>query len=125
MYFIPNPKYNRYDITRIRCCDGIYNIICKWSLDDLVKFDNFLIKHAFNTAHEQIVYAVCTPPYIVERYNEMVEQVNAMSRSCREMRCDESNIDEYQALKKTRAKLVKTLLSTFRNPLLKSGAKQS
>jgi len=53
----------------------------------------------------------------------MVEQVNAMSRSCREMRCDESNIDEYQALKKTRAKLVKTLLSTFRNPLLKSGAK--
>lgn len=114
MYLILNPRYNRYDSTKLRCGDGIYNIMCKWSHCDLVKFDNFLNKHAFNTAHEQIMYAAVTPPYIFERYNDMVERVNAMNHSCREMRGDESKIDEYQALKKTRAKLVKTLLSTFK-----------
>ena len=122
MHLIPNPRYNRYDSTHIRCCDGIYNIVFNWSADQLVKFDNFLNRHAFNTAHEQIVYAAVTSPYIVERYNDMVERVNAMNRSCREMRGDESKIDEYQALKKTRAKLVKTLLSTFKKVEQKSEA---
>ena len=94
MHLIPNPRYNRYDSTHIRCCDGIYNIVFNWSADQLVKFDNFLNRHAFNTAHEQIVYAAVTSPYIVERYNDMVERVNAMNRSCREMRGDESKIEQ-------------------------------
>ena len=111
-HLIPNPSYDRYDSTKIRCGDGIYNIVFNWSADQLVKIDDLLNGHAFNTAHEQIVHQVCTTtPYIVERYNEMVEQVNAMNRSCREMRGDETKVDEYRALKKTRAKLVKTLQS--------------
>jgi len=122
-HLIPNPRYDRYDSTRIRCGDGIYNIVFNWSPEHLVKFDNILNKHAMNTSSEQVVYEVCTTtPYIVERYNELVDQVNAMNRTCREMRGDESKIDEYRELKKSRAKLVKTLLSihlsTFRNPPL-------
>ncbi len=112
MHLIPNPRYNRYESTRIRCSDGIYNIVFNWSPEHIAKFDNILHRHAMNTSSEQVVYEVCTTtPYIVERYNELVEQVNEMNRSCREMRGDESKIDEYRELKKTRAKLVKTLQS--------------
>ena len=114
-HLIPNPRYDRYDSTRIRCGDGIYNIVFNWSPEYLVWFDNFLQRHAMHTSSEQVVYEVCTTtPYIVERYNDLVDQVNAMNQSCREMRGDESKIDEYRALKKTRAKLVKTLHSTFK-----------
>lgn len=111
-HLIPNPRYDRYDSSRIRCNDGIYNIVFNWSPEHLAKFDNFLQRHAMNTSSEQVVYEVCTTtPYIVERYNELVDQVNAMNQSCREMRGDVSKIVEYRALKKSRAKLVKTLLS--------------
>ena len=117
-HLIPNPRYDRYDSTRIRCADGIYNIVFNWSPDHLVRFDNLLNRHAMHTSSEQVVYEVCTTtPYIVERYNELVDQVNAMNRSCRDMRGDETKVDEYRELKKTRAKLVKTLqsiLSTFK-----------
>ena len=114
-HLIPNPRYDRYDSARIRCSDGIYNIVFNWSPEYLTKFDNFLQRHAMYTSSEQVVYEVCTTtPYIVERYNELVDQVNAMNRTCREMRGDESKIDEYKALKKSRAKLVKTLQSTFK-----------
>ena len=114
-HLIPNPRYNRYESTHIRCGDGIYNIVFRWSPEHLVKFDNILNKHAMYTSSEQVVYEVCTTtPYIVERYNELVDQVNAMNQSCREMRGDESRIVEYLALKKTRVKLVKTLLSTLK-----------
>ncbi len=104
-HLIPNPRYSRYESTHIRCNDGIYNIVFNWSPEHLANFDNFLNKHAMYTSSEQVVYEVCTTtPYIVDRYNELVDQVNAM-------RGDESKIDEYRALKKTLVKL-----STFRKP---------
>ena len=110
-HLIPNPRYNRNESTHLRCGYGIYNIISSWSPEHLAKFDNILNKHAMNTSSEQVVHEVCTTtPYIVERYNDLVDQVNAMNRCCRDMMGNESRIDEYKALKKTRAKLMKTLI---------------
>ena len=114
-HLIPNPRYNRNERTRLQCGDGIYTIVFNWSPDHLANFDTFLNRHAMNTSSEQVVYEVCTTtPYIVERYNDIVKQVNAMNRCCREMIGDESKIVEFRELKKTRKKLVESLLSIFK-----------
>ena len=119
-HLIPNPSYNRYESTRIRCGDGIHNIVFNWSPNHIAIFDNFLIRHAMHTSNEQVVHEICTTtPYIVERYNEIVEQVNAMNRCCRDMHGDETKMVEYRELKKNRTELMKSLfrlqgeLSTF------------
>ena len=111
-HLIPNPRYDRYDSTRIRCGDGIYNIVFNWSPNQLVKIDDLLNGHAFITAHEQIVHQACTNHSVYRR----AIQRDGETGECDEplLSGDETKVDEYRALKKTRAKLVKTLLSTFK-----------
>lgn len=62
-YPILNPRYNLNTCTRVTCGESLYKLICQMDAKSLFALDDFLIKHAFNTQHEQMMEEVFKKVY--------------------------------------------------------------